>query len=394
MRVLVASHGHPAVTRGGAEMAAYTQFQALCVETGVEAFFLGCQRGRPEPCLGEPITQPFEDAREYLYVGGAFDWFRLTNHDAAFPRAFTALLHTLRPDVLHLHHVLEFGVESLLLARRALPGLRIVLTLHEYLLICHNHGQMVKRPSRTLCTRARPDECHACFPEFAPSDFVLRTLYLRRFLDLADEFIAPSRFLARRLIEWGLPETRILVRSNAARPGRANLRRSNCGMVVVGFFGQISALKGVGLLLDAATILREAGRRDIWLEIHGTMAGQPPELLDDLPARLAAPPSNVRVVGPYLPEYVDGLMSGVDAVCVPSLWWENAPTVMVEAHANGRTVICADIGGMAEHAAEKDLLFRAGVAADLAAVIEKFADGLLSEGACPSDHACTTPTVS
>ncbi len=394
MRVLVASHGHPAVTRGGAEIAAYAQFQALCAEPEVEAFFLGCQRGRPEPCLGEPITQPFEDAREYLYVGGAFDWFRLANHDPSFPGAFTALLHHLRPDVLHLHHVLEFGIDSLLLARRALPRLRIVLTLHEYLLICHHHGQMVKRPSRALCVRARPDECHACFPEHQPSDFVLRALYLRRFLDLVDEFVAPSRFLARRLLAWGLPEARLHVRPNAGRAGGPARPRPNDGMTVVGFFGQISALKGVGLLLDAAALLQEAGRRDVRLEIHGTAAGQPPELLDDLPARLAAPPRNLRVVGPYLPEDVDGLMAGVDAVCVPSLWWENAPTVMAEAHRAGRTVICSDIGGMAEHAREGDLLFRTGVAADLAAVITRLADRPADHRARLPVHAGTVPTIS
>ena len=163
MRVLVASHGHPAVTRGGAETAAYTLFQGLCGRPGFEAFFLGAQRGRPEACLGEPITQPFASDREYLYVGGAFDWFRLANHDPEFPRAFSALLAAVRPDILHMHHVLEFGVEAIAIARRVLPDVRIVLTLHEYLLICHHHGQMVKRPSRALCLRSGPAECHGCF---------------------------------------------------------------------------------------------------------------------------------------------------------------------------------------------------------------------------------------
>ncbi len=392
--MLVASHGHPAVTRGGAEIAAYMQFQALAEEPGTEAFFLGSQRGRPEPCRGEPISQPFEDTREYLYVGGAFDWFRLANHDPTFPRAFTALLHALQPDILHLHHVLEFGVESLLLARRALPRLRIVLTLHEYLLICHHHGQMIKRPSRALCHRARPDECHACFPELEPSDFTLRTLYIRRFLDLVDEFVAPSRFLAERLVAWGLPTARVRISRNLVRPGRPAPTRQPDGMLVVGFFGQISALKGVGLLLDAATLLQEAGRRDVRFEIHGTMAGQPAELLDDLPARLATPPRIVRISGPYLPEQVDDLMAGVDAVCVPSVWWENAPTVMAEAHRNHRMVICSDIGGMAECAAETDVMFRAGVAADLAAAIMRLADFAGQHRTGAGRQAVTAPAIS
>jgi glycosyltransferase involved in cell wall biosynthesis len=125
----------------------------------------------------------------------------------------------------------------------------------------------------------------------------------------------------------------------------------------------------VDVLLDAAALLHEAGRRDIIFEIHGSAARQPAALLDDLPARLAGRLPNVRVRGPYLPEQVDTLMAGVDAVCVPSVWWENAPVVMAEARRNGVPVVCSDIGGMAEMAGEGDRLFRVGVAADLAEAI-------------------------
>ena len=41
-------------------------------------------------------------------------------------------------------------------------------------------------------------------------------------------------------------------------------------------------------------------------------------------------------------------MSRVDWVIVPSIWWENSPMVIQEAFANGKPVICAGIGGMAE----------------------------------------------
>jgi glycosyltransferase involved in cell wall biosynthesis len=38
----------------------------------------------------------------------------------------------------------------------------------------------------------------------------------------------------------------------------------------------------------------------------------------------------------------------VDAVLVPSIWWENSPVVIQEAFRNNRPVLCSDIGGMAE----------------------------------------------
>jgi glycosyltransferase involved in cell wall biosynthesis len=46
-------------------------------------------------------------------------------------------------------------------------------------------------------------------------------------------------------------------------------------------------------------------------------------------------------------------MRGVDAVLVPSIWWENSPVVIQEAFRNNRPVICSDIGGMAEKVRDK-----------------------------------------
>jgi glycosyltransferase involved in cell wall biosynthesis len=41
-------------------------------------------------------------------------------------------------------------------------------------------------------------------------------------------------------------------------------------------------------------------------------------------------------------------MERVDWVVVPSIWWENAPLVVLEAFRHRRPVICGDVGGMAE----------------------------------------------
>ena len=42
-------------------------------------------------------------------------------------------------------------------------------------------------------------------------------------------------------------------------------------------------------------------------------------------------------------------MRQADWIVVPSIWWENAPLVILEARAAGRPVICSGIGGMAEN---------------------------------------------
>jgi glycosyltransferase involved in cell wall biosynthesis len=375
LRVLVGSHGHPAIHPGGAEIAAYSLFQALQARPDTEAWFLGCDRGRLPPRAGPCITQPFATDREFIYAGGAFDWFRFANHHTEFAPAFAALLMELRPDVLHLHHYLNFGVEVFSIARRALPDLRIFLTLHEYLAICHNVGQMVKHPSRALCYQESPAACHACFPDLQATEFYLRKRYLQRLMAEADGFIAPSRFLAGRYTEWGLPANLLQVIPNvatSATPTPATHRHPDRPLHV-GFFGQIFPLKGIGVLLNAAGLLDRAGS-DIVFDIHGTDAGQLPDTQAEFRTQLANAGPNVRYHGPYPPERVDALMQAVDVVVVPSLWWENAPLVMQEAARNGKTVIYSNIGGMAEQGEEIGAVpFPTGSAADLARILQKMA---------------------
>jgi glycosyltransferase involved in cell wall biosynthesis len=112
--------------------------------------------------------------------------------------------------------------------------------------------------------------------------------------------------------------------------------------------GQISKLKGIGVLLGCAAILNKRPRAKIKFEIYGEYRNQPKEFGDEFQRQLAAAGSNVAYHGAYRQDQVDRLMRGVDAVLAPSIWWENSPVVIQEALRNQRPVICSDIGGMAE----------------------------------------------
>lgn len=70
---------------------------------------------------------------------------------------------------------------------------------------------MATKPALDLCYGASPRKCHRCFPEHSPQAFLLRELWLKRFLREVDEFISPSEFLCGRYIEWGLPPEKIRV---------------------------------------------------------------------------------------------------------------------------------------------------------------------------------------
>ncbi len=372
-RVLIASHGHPELSKGGAENAAFHLFEGLRGR-GAEAWFLGC--GRPAGQGGElTITQPFSE-REFLYAPGPFNWFNFANRDPRLPRELMRLLTELRPDIVHFHHYAVLGVEAFEIVRRTLPAARIVLTLHEFLAICHHFGQMVTRPDLHLCRRATDARCAACFPDIPPGDFFLRRRYVQGFFERVDQFVAPSAFLAERYVQWGAPAGRMAVLENvlpaAPRPAASRPRGE---ALLVGFFGQISKLKGIAVLLGAAEALAAEGCTGVNFAVFGDASAQPEVFRTEVEKRLAAAGANVSFYGAYEQGEVDALMARVDAVLMPSIWWENAPLVIEEALRARRPILCSDIGGMAEKVRDgiDGFHFRAGSSLALAELLKRLA---------------------
>jgi len=390
LRILIASHGHPEVSNGGAEIAAFQLFQRLYSRPECEAWFLGCDRGAADEKARVVLTQPYSN-EEFVYAAGNFDRFNFANRDPCFPREIERLFTKLAPNIVHFHHYVNFGVEVLLLLKRALPDCKIVLTLHEYLAICHNFGQMVTKDHFNLCYQSSPATCQKCFPEISRSDFFLRKLYIARFFNLVDQFIAPSHFLAERYIAWGIPPEKMRVLENLMPQAAAAPPATPPDFPLrLGFFGQISPLKGIDVLYDTAELLAKDHLDTVSFEIHGDYRSQPPAFQTAFLGRLAKAPPNIRFNGPYDRQRVDRLMQSVHAILVPSIWWENAPVVIQEALRNRRPVICSDIGGMAEKVRHgiDGIHFAAGNPAALAAVIRKIlqSPALLPDVAAPTSQ--------
>lgn len=379
LRVLVMSHMDPRVSRGGAEIAAFQMYQEMKARPGIQAWFLAASGGKVGERLGVRIIQPF-GGDDYVYVAQGFDHFLHSNPDPEFPPEFMVLLAELRPDVVHLHHYTNFGLETLHLIRRVLPRARIVVTIHEYLAICNHFGQMVKRPSLAMCEAASPRNCHRCFPERSEQDFFMREIFIKRFLRLADAYISPSHFLAGRYRAWGLPAERLFVVENgmdSAEQAEAHAYPPVDQGVVIGFFGQMSRLKGISVLVEAAKLLHKSDSTAVLrIEVHGDDSNQPDEFRKDLAERLSTAPPNLVVRGPYENWRVGQLMQAVHAVIVPSIWWENSPLVIQEALSSRRPVLCSDIGGMAEKVRDglDGYHFRSGDPRSLASLLRRVAE--------------------
>jgi glycosyltransferase involved in cell wall biosynthesis len=351
-RILVMAHAHPDFSLGGGEIAAYNLFKAYKDNPDVQdAWFLArADRGRG-PTGQITLRRP----NEYLWEQAVHDWHLMkAAHLESVTTWFADLIRALRPTAVHTHHYAHLGLEYLRVIKQVDPTIKIMMTLHEYMAICRNNGQMIKTGSFKLCSRATHDECHQCFPDKSTEDFWLRKHYFLSHFELVDQFVSPSEFLRQRYIDWGLPAEKIVVIENGQadeppltpRPLAEGETRNRFG-----FFGQINPFKGVDVLLQALHEMPKAERKKIVLEVHGAnlehQSAEFQEKIEEL-RRPLIKQGVVQWVGPYQPHELRGRMANVDWVVVPSIWWENSPMVIQEALVCGKPLLVSNIGGMAE----------------------------------------------
>lgn len=370
-RVAILSHSHPSLSKGGAEIAAHTVFRGLRA-IGVDAILISC--------ADEAALDRIElGAHEFVlpYKGAFYDHFY---HLAPIGvrRELLALLRRERIDVLNAHHFLHVGITAF--QDVAAAGITIVYTIHEFLAICHQHGQLITRGAHILCEGPSPSACHACYPEHSRQQFAVRTHTVAGALGEVAAFVSPSHFLADRMVAAGLPGERMHVIENGIphrEPAPPATPRSASHIWKFGFFGQINPFKGMDVLLAACAILarNEELAARIRILVHGNFVGQSEAFIERFTGAVADYPF-LTYLGAYDNAIVGRLMQACDYVMLPSTWWENSPVVIQEAYHARRPVICTGIGGMAEKVVDHvtGLHFARNDPADLAARIVEATD--------------------
>jgi glycosyltransferase involved in cell wall biosynthesis len=348
MRLLFICHNHPELQPGGTETVARSLFRELCDQHGHQGLFLAAvteaHRPRPAGTLFQGIG-PYPD--EVLVWLGHFDRFGLSQPDCYGLASLGPMIAAQDPEVIHIHHPLLFGLETIDLLRRMAPRAALIFTAHDYFALCPREGELLTTDGR-LCSGPRLDACHACFPGVDLMELTLRDLQIRDALADIDHMLLPSHFARQRYLAAGWPAERMTVlRNGIAAVPAAPYRYSPDGhRDRFGFFGHISRIKGSRVLLRASAGLSAQGVEHR-LDLHGGTEWQTEEHLAGFRADLAAAPA-ARHHGRYEAEQLPGLMAEVDWVVMPSIWWENAPLVILEAFRHRRPVICSGIGGMAE----------------------------------------------
>ncbi len=280
-------------------------------------------------------------------------------HADASDHATAALSRALRlwePDVVWIHHLSGLAMQvGPALLRGDVP---LAVTLHDYWWMCPR-GQLLDRDDER-CRGPAPRRCAACVAPGAPPPWrplvrrataawlAGRERMARATLEGARALLAPSAHVAHRYAAW-LGTREVTVRPNP-RPRLARRRPPvRGGPLRCGFFGALLPGKGIETLLRAAA---RATPGSVRLEVFGPLPAGDGWRAWRRRVRALAARAGAALRGPYAPADAGELMAGIEVVCLPSRWEENAPLVLDEARAVGRAVLASDIGGIPEIAGD------------------------------------------
>jgi len=198
----------------------------------------------------------------------------------------------------------------------------------------------------------------------------------RQLLQNVDVVITQSRFFEEKLKEYDMLPRRMIfapygLEKTNHREGSARYKKSE--KFRIGYLGQIAVHKGVHVLVEAYRLLDlPPGRAE--LRLYGDLEAWP-EYVRSLRA-MARGREDVLFLGPFPGHEIDRIMDECDVIVTPSVWYENHPTVILEAFDHGKPVIASDLGGMIEmvrHGVD-GFLFEAGNPRSLAEQLRKLID--------------------
>lgn len=258
-------------------------------------------------------------------------------------RKMGKVLDRFRPDVVHLNNI-NFQLTPAVIDAAANRGVPLVQTVHDYQMICPNH-MLYNEKEKRVCQRcvgggrwncARFRCIHGSLVKSVLGAVEGDLSWGRHSYERVGRYICPSRFLAEKLLEAStIYRDRLEVLHNFVElPDPHEMPpQGEPGEEYVAFAGRLSREKGLDLLAQAARLLP-----GVTFRVAGS--GEMAPILRDIP--------NVELLGFLTGKPLRALIAGARAVLVPSVWYENCPLSILEAHALGTPVVTVDRGGMAE----------------------------------------------
>lgn len=298
------------------------------------------------------------------------------------------LIKKTKPELVHLHNIYHHLSPSILPIFKKY-NLPVVMTVHDWKLICPNYLLFTKGEACERCKVYRYWNCvrYKCLKDsFLASAVAADAMCFNHWLwrpykKYIDLFIAPSRFVKLKLIEWGYPKEKIEILPHSVKitgfmdPRFREGDKKEEDYIL--YFGRLSKEKGVDVLLEAMKELPE-----IKLKIAGTGPEYSKLQIADGKLKNACPeftPTGISGLGRRVEflgfkegKELEDLIDGARFVVAPSVVYETGGLVVLESFARAKPVVAAMIGGIPELVENKKtgLLFKPGDSRDLAQKIK------------------------
>ncbi|MCI4625520.1 MAG: glycosyltransferase [Candidatus Magnetoovum sp. WYHC-5] len=320
--------------------------------------------------------------KEYYYEGVPVIGLRhkrfVDNHTMAFNYAdediYLETKRILMKGNFNIYHCAHpFRIAYSLKAARD-TKVKTVLMLTDYLLYCPL-GIML-RLNNSICDDSDDGRncVKYCYPHLGQDVLVRRLNQSRELIDCADRILSPSGFLIELFNHTGLiSEGRFILSRHGFdyTKKKAIAKRQVSDTITFGYIGTVQYHKGVHVMVEA---FKKTNNPTIRLQVWGGCFGET-EYRDKL-VEIASADPRITFLGQYEFNDVERIISSMDVVIVPSIWYENAPLTISTSFAFGIPVITTNIGGMGEMVQDgfNGLTFEVGNPYELSIKLNKIAE--------------------
>jgi glycosyltransferase involved in cell wall biosynthesis len=399
VHVLIAIHGFPPTHYGGAERAA-ERIARWLVQQGHHTEIFTVED--PDSDESRIETQTMENGlvihRLHYNIKAPAPTLENTYNHPYVGEALRKILQSGSFDVLHLISGYLLGAQVVSAAREF--GIPLVVTLTEYWFMCARLN-LIQTDNRLCSGPESDDKCVLClmqekrryrlmnsitpgildtiwsitqntsFADVKLREITERRVVLQKALESADLVICPSRYIQNKFQEYGYDlEKAVFIQHGVGQSSGPLPSSAPSDVLRLGYMGQIKPHKGIDLLVQAVVNLLNA-KEQVSLQIWGS-TDDSLNYATRLLRQTKKYPS-VHWGGHYTASQLNEVLSSFDVLVVPSRWYENMPTVILEAFKAGKPVIATRLGGMAEliEHEKSGLLFELNDADDLQKQVER-----------------------
>lgn len=358
MKIGIISNLYPPYVRGGAENVVVRTVEALTAR-GHDVFVIS---GRPWTQGQDILLNNNSTERIYQFFprnlyfvlqdsryrwGTRFFWHVIDAFGSHSATRVRAILEEEKPDIVMTHNLKGLGLRI----PRAVTGSGFPLMhiVHDLQLLVPSGLKFAGHEREGLA---------------APFYYVYRAI-TRWLFATPDIVVFPSDYLKSEYTahDFFLKSQVVLLQNPAPTFPARQCRAAVTEALQLLFVGQLESHKGIPFLMNA--IAKQSGKIHLHIAGEGT-------LTEEVKA-FAEKHSNITYLGYVAMDQLLNCFEIADALIVPSLCYENSPTVIYESLQSGLPVLASDIGGVGElvQSGKNGFLFKPGDVDDMMRAIEE-----------------------